>query len=118
MILSFLGRFKNSFRLGFGFAVIFMFFFASILIAMAGTQSVSRSMKDLYRYSFALNTSILQIDSDISKIQFLLSQASDADREVLEGMIKEIEAKNSRIRENFEKASAAFKGIRRKWPPV
>ena len=110
MILNFLGRFKNSSRLGFGFGIIFIFFLATIFISIVETKTASKSMNDLYNTSYRLNTSILQIDSEISKIQFILAQASDAEIEDVEIMIVEIKDKNKKIRDNFKTAAATFHG--------
>ncbi len=110
MILSLLGRIKSSTRLGLGLGIILGLFTATLSISLLGTKSVATSMDALYNTSYKQSISILQVDSDISKILYLLSQASDADSEGLEAMIREIRALNERIESNFNTVRTLHKG--------
>ncbi len=105
-----LNRLKTRVRMGLGFGTLVILFVVTISFSLIGTRSISSAMKKLYTNSYAKSTSILQIDATMSKIQFFLSQSSDADEEVLAAMIKEIEEKNARIDQLFSVVRALCKG--------
>lgn len=98
---SLLGRLKSSVRLALGIGIIFVFFTVTLGLSLVGTSSVATTMDALYNTSYKQSISILQIDSDISKILYLLSLSSDAEEEDLERMIGEIRSLDDRINANF-----------------
>ncbi len=101
MMTSLLGRLKSSVRLALGIGIIFVFFSVTLGLSLVGTSSVATTMDALYNTSYKQSISILQIDSDISKILYLLSLSSDAEEEDLERMIGEIRSLDERINANF-----------------
>ncbi len=105
-----LNRLKTRVRLGLGFGALVILFIVTLSFSLMGTRSISSAMKKLYTNSYAKSTAILQIDSTMSKIQFLLSQSSDAEEEVLATMVKEIQEKNGRIDQLFSEVRAGYGG--------
>ncbi|BCS98949.1 hypothetical protein DSLASN_45810 [Desulfoluna limicola] len=101
MMTSLLGRWKSSVRLALGIGIIFVFFTITLGLSLVGTSSVSSTMDALYNTSYKQSIAILQIDSDISKVLYLLSLSSDAEEEDLERMIGEIRSLDARINANF-----------------
>lgn len=110
MMTSFLGRLKSSVRLALGIGIIFVFFTVTLGLSLVGTSSVATTMDALYNTSYKQSISILQIDSDISKILYLLSLSSDAEEEDLERMIGEIRSLDERINANFTTVRALNTG--------
>ncbi|MCP4118292.1 MAG: methyl-accepting chemotaxis protein [Desulfobacteraceae bacterium] len=96
--------------MGLGFGTLVILFVVTISFSLVGTRSISSAMKKLYTNSYAKTTDILQIDSAMCRIQFLLSQSSDADEEVLAAMVQEIRDKNGVIDQLFSEARAVCEG--------